>query len=71
MIEEVDVEDYKQGVRDLQFSVMVKLRLHREQTYPTNMCLKLQLEEEWGFKEFKIVALKGIVFHVILQTIEN
>lgn len=40
IIVHLEVEDYRDGVRDLQFSVVGKLRLHKGESYTTNMNLK-------------------------------
>lgn len=35
-----DVDNYRQGIREIQFSVVGRLRLHRGQDHPMNMALK-------------------------------
>lgn len=43
--------------------------MHNGVTPPTNMSLKAQLESARGLKKFRLVAMKGGVFHVILWRI--
>lgn len=60
---ELDVENYRHGVCDLQYSMVGKLRLHKGERYPRNMNLKLHLEEAWDLKDFRLIERGCFPYH--------
>lgn len=59
IIVQLDIEDYSRGVSYLQYSVVARLFIQREEVPPTNMNLKARLESAWQFNNFKVILLNG------------
>lgn len=55
---ELDVEDYRRGIKELQHSVVLRLVLKKGEVPSTNMTLKENLEIVWGFNQFKVITLR-------------
>lgn len=70
IIIQLDFNDYRRGVQDLQFSVVGMLSLPRGEALPTNMNLKPSLEVAWGFANFRVISLKG-VYHFLLISYQD
>lgn len=68
---ELDVKDYRGVVRELQFSVVGRLSLQHGEMVPTNIVVKEKPGATWGLKNFKVIPLKGGVYHILLYSQED
>lgn len=66
-----DVEEYWKGIQKLQFSMVGRLTLKQGGSIPTNRILKNKLEEIWGIKNFKVILMKGKIYHVLLNSVKD
>lgn len=71
VVVKLDVEDYKKGVEELKFSIVGRLSLQRGQDPPTNKFLRQKLEEFLGCKQFKLIPLKGGIYHVLFNSLQD
>lgn len=71
MVVQLDIEDYRRGVQDLQYSVVARFSCQRGEEPPTNMNLKKTLEALWDFNSFKVIHLKGAIYHILLNAFDH
>lgn len=65
---ELDFDDYVKVVNELKFSVVGWFVLQRGDSSLTNMQLNKKLEELSCLQGFKLISLKGGVFHILLNS---
>lgn len=44
---------------------------HRGKSIPTNLILKNKLEMTWGLTNFKVIPIKGGLYHILLNSLED
>lgn len=71
VVVEVDEDDYRKGVMELQFSVVGRLFIQKGEIAPTMLELKTKLQNAWGINNLKVIPLDRCVFHVLLRCMEN
>lgn len=71
IVAELDVENYSRDVQELQYSVVGKLTMMQGEMAPTNMNIKKKLQAAWGLKDFKVIPLRGGVYHILLDSLQD
>lgn len=71
VIVDLDVEEYRKGVEYLKFSIVGRLSLQRGEDFPTNKTIREKLEAFWGLSDFKLIPLKGGIYHVLFSSMHG
>lgn len=67
----VDGEDYNRGVEELQFSIIGRFSLQRNEEMPNTMEIKKKLSNLWRMGDFKVIALGKGLFHIQLHNLQD
>lgn len=71
IVVEVNIDDYRKGVKELMFSIVGRLSLQRGDTVIANMILKQNPQSVWGTSNIKFVLMKVGIYHILLSSFED
>lgn len=71
LVVDMDEEDFRLGVNELQHSIVGRLFLTKGSNPPTTMELRAKLQSSWCVESFKLVPMGGGLHHIILQSMED
>lgn len=64
IVVDLDVDDCRRGVLEFIYSVVGHLSLQKGDSLYMNKAVKEKLQFVWGFANFKLILLRGGLFHV-------
>lgn len=71
VVVQVDKREYQHAIRELQFSVIVRIILQRGDAPPTTLELKQKLVSVGGFSNYKLIPLSKGYYHVLVRSMEE